>query len=103
MGGGLEFRLQSLLGLVLLARQSKQRREVATMVKTRCSRQGHSVERGRGFFLPNRECILPNRECIEAKIEVTVRNGEVTFTLKELETVPGAIKSGGGKEKLRTS
>ena len=53
-----------------------------------------------GIFLPNRECILPNRECIEAKIEVTVRNGEVTFTLKELETVPGAIKSGVGEGKI---
>jgi hypothetical protein len=43
---------------------------------------------------------LPNRECIEAKIEVTVRNGEVTFTLKELETVPGAFKSGVGEGKI---
>ena len=51
------------------------------------------MERGWGFF-------LPNRECIEAKIEVTVRNGEVTFTLKELETVPGAIKSGVGEGKI---
>jgi hypothetical protein len=43
---------------------------------------------------------LPNRECIEAKIEVTVRNGEITFTPKELETVLGALRPGGGQGKI---
>jgi hypothetical protein len=37
---------------------------------------------------------------MEAKIEVTVRNGEITFTLRELETVPGAFKSGVGEGKI---
>jgi hypothetical protein len=62
------------------------------MVKTRCSRQGAAWRADRIF--------LTNRECIAAKIEVTVRNGEITFTLRELETVPGAFKSGVGEGKI---
>jgi len=41
----------------------------------------------------------PSRDCVDAKIEVTVRNGVATFSLKEIETVPEALKwhSGQGK------
>src|SRR5262245_35627149 len=34
----------------------------------------------------------PSRDCVDAKIEVTVRNGVAKFSLKEIETVPDALK-----------
>jgi hypothetical protein len=57
-------------------------------------------EKDRLIFGPS--SILPqSRDCVDAKIEVTVRNGVATFSLKEIETVPDALNWHSGPDTLK--